>query len=59
MNVPTTKYRMVFGTSIIAQLESYSAVGIVKIAEMMDNTNSRKTPNVASRLLRVRHPYNA
>ena len=58
-NVPTTNTRIVFSTWIITQPASYNVVGMVLIAAATVITSSIRTPNVASALYHVRHPYSA
>ena len=59
VNVPTTNTKIVFGISVIAQLESYDVVGMVDTADATVVTNSITTANVPKWLLNVRLPYSA
>jgi hypothetical protein len=59
VNVPTTNTRVVFGTWVIAQLESYNAVGMADTEDAIVVTNSIRTANVPKLLLNVRLPYSA
>ena len=59
VNVPTTNTRIVFGTWIITQLESYNAVGMADATDAIVVTNSIRTANVPKLLLNVCFPYSA
>ena len=59
VNVPTTNTKIVFGTCVIAQVESYIVVGMADTADAIVVTNSITTANVPKLLLNVPLPYSA